>query len=214
MAQENKNPKVKGLGCLGFTVFGLPIIIVLTLFIVWIGWYAYSTYNKCIDANETVKNSWSNVENAYQKRLDLIPNIVATVKGYAEHEKETFTAITEARSKVSSINVDAENLTNEDIENFQAAQDDFSSAISRLLVVVESYPELKANQNFLSLQNDLNAIEAEIILRRDEFNTTVKTYNILVLKFPRNLFAKMFGFNERAYFKAQENAENAPKVEF
>jgi LemA protein len=214
MARENKDPKVKGLGCLGFTVFGLPIIIALTLFIVWIGWYAYSTYNKCIDANETVKNSWSNVENAYQKRLDLIPNIVATVKGYAEHEKETFTAITEARSKVSSINVDADNLTNEDIEAFQAAQDEFSSAISRLLVVVENYPELKANQNFLSLQNDLNAIEAEIILRRDEFNATVKAYNILVLKFPRNLFARMFGFNERAYFKAQEGAENAPKVEF
>ncbi|MBN2776774.1 MAG: LemA family protein [Bacteroidales bacterium] len=214
MARENKDPKVKGLGCLGFTVFGLPIIIALSLFIVWIGWYAYSTYNKCIDANETVKNSWSNVENAYQKRLDLIPNIVATVKGYAEHERETFTAITEARSKVSSINVDADNLTNEDIEAFQAAQDEFSSAISRLLVVVENYPELKANQNFLSLQNDLNAIEAEIILRRDEFNTTVKAYNILVLKFPRNLFAKMFGFNERAYFKAQEGAENAPKVEF
>ena len=214
MARENKDPKVKGLGCLGFTVFGLPIIIALSLFIVWIGWYAYSTYNKCIDANETVKNSWSNVENAYQKRLDLIPNIVATVKGYAEHEKETFTAITEARSKASSINLDADNLTNEDLEAFQAAQDEFSSAISRLLVVVENYPELKANQNFLSLQNDLNAIEAEIILRRDEFNATVKAYNILVLKFPRNLFAKMFGFNERAYFKAQEGAENAPKVEF
>ncbi len=214
MAKNNKETKVKGLGCLGFTVFGLPLLIGIVLLLIWVGWYAYSTYNKCIDANETVKNSWSNVENAYQKRMDLIPNIVATVKGYAEHEQETFTAVTEARAKVSSINIDADNLTNENIAAFEAAQDEYSSAISRLLVTVENYPELKANQNFLALQADLNAIESEIILRRDEYNATVKGYNILVLKFPRNLFARMFGFNERAYFKAAEGAENAPSVEF
>ncbi len=212
--KDNKEPKVKGLGCLGLTVFGLPLLIGFVLLLVWVGWYAYSTYNKCIDANETVKNSWSNVENAYQKRMDLIPNIVATVKGYAEHEQETFTAITEARAKVSSINVDADNLSNEDIMAFEAAQEEFSSAISRLLVTVENYPELKANQNFLALQGDLNAIETEIIQRRDQFNSTVKEYNILVLKFPRNIFAKMFGFNERTYFKAKEGAEDAPSVEF
>jgi LemA protein len=214
MTRENKDPKVKGLGCLGFTVFGLPLIIGLVLLLGWGGWYAYSTYNKCIEANETVKNSWSNVENAYQKRMDLIPNIVATVKGYAEHERETFTAVTEARAKVSSINVNADDLTAENIEAFQNAQDEFSSAISRLLVTVEAYPELKANQNFLDLQNELKVIESEIIARRDEFNTTVKTYNVLVLKFPRNIFAKMFGFNERTYFKAKEGAEDAPTVEF
>ena len=214
MAKNNKEPKVKGLGCLGFTVFGLPLIIGLALLITWAVWYGISTYNKCVDRDESVKNSWSNVENAYQKRMDLIPNIVATVKGYAEHEQETFTAITEARAKVSSINIDAENLTNENIAAFEAAQDEYSSAISRLLVTVENYPELKANQNFLALQGDLNAIETEIIQRRDEFNATVKDYNIFVLKFPRNIFARMFGFNERTYFKAIEGAENAPTVEF
>jgi len=214
MATNQNEPKVKGLGCLGFTVFGLPLIIGTALLMLWIGWYTYSTYNKCVVANETVKNSWSNVENAYQKRLDLIPNIVATVKGYAEHEQETFTAVTEARAKASSINIDAENLTEENIAAFDAAQEELTGAISRLLVSVEAYPQLLANQNFLDLQNELKVIESEIIVRRDEFNTTVKAYNVLVLKFPRNLFAKMFGFKERAYFKAKEGAENAPEVSF
>lgn len=214
MTTNNNEPKIKGKGCLAFTVFGLPLIIILTLFVLWIGYYAYSTYNKCIDANETVKSSWSNVENAYQKRLDLIPNIVATVKGYAEHEQETFTAVTEARAKASSINFDSENLTEENIAAFDAAQEELSGALSRLLVSVEAYPELKANQNFMDLQNELKVIENDIIVRRDEFNKTVKAYNILVLKFPRNIFAKMFGFKERAYFKAKEGADEAPKVEF
>ncbi len=214
MTTINNEPKVKGKGCLAFTVFGLPLIIILTLFVLWVGYYAYSTYNKCIDASQTVKNSWANVENAYQKRLDLIPNIVATVKGYAEHEQETFTAITEARAKASSINFDSKNLTEENIAAFDAAQEEVSGALSRLLVSVEAYPELKANQNFMDLQNELKVIENDIIVRRDEFNKTVKAYNILVLKFPRNIFAKMFGFKESAYFKAKEGADEAPKVEF
>jgi len=214
MTQNQNEPKVKGLGCLGFTVFGLPLIIGLSIFVLWIGWYAWSSYNKCVTANETVKNSWSNVENAYQKRMDLIPNIVATVKGYAEHEQETFTAVTEARSKASSINLDGDNLTEENIAAFDAAQEELTGALSRLLVSVEAYPQLQANQNFMDLQNELKVIEADIIARRDEFNTTVKAYNVLVLKFPRNLFAKMFGFKERSYFKAKEGAEDAPKVEF
>ncbi|MDD3687875.1 MAG: LemA family protein [Bacteroidales bacterium] len=173
-----------------------------------------SSYNKCVNANETVKNSWSNVENAYQKRLDLIPNLVATVQGYADHEQETFTAVTEARAKASSINIDGDNLTEENIAAFDAAQNELTGALSRLLVSVEAYPQLMANQNFMDLQNELKAIEADIIVRRDEFNTTVKAYNILVLKFPRNLFAKMFGFNERPYFKAKEGADEAPAVKF
>jgi len=214
MTKNQNEPKVKGLGCLGFTVFGLPLIIGLSIFVLWIGWYAWSSYNKCVTANETVKNSWSNVENAYQKRMDLIPNIVATVKGYAEHEQETFTAVTEARAKASSINIDGDNLTEENIAAFDAAQDELTGALSRLLVSVEAYPQLQANQNFMDLQNELKVIEADIIARRDEFNTTVKAYNVLVLKFPRNLFAKMFGFNERSYFKAKEGAEDAPEVEF
>lgn len=214
MIKNNKDPKVKGLGCLGFTVFGLPLLIALTIFIIWLGWYAYSTYNKCITANELVKHTWSDVENSYQKRMDLIPNIVATVKGYAEHEQGTFTAVTEARAKVSSINIDADEITQENLEAFDAAQGELTGALSRLLATVENYPELKANQNFLSLQNDLNVIETEIIQRRDAFNSSVKAYNILVLKFPRNLFAKMFGFKERKYFEAAEEASTAPKVEF
>jgi LemA protein len=214
MANNTKEPKVKGVGCLGFTVFLLPLIIGLSLLVIWVGWYAISSYNKCVNANETVKNSWSNVENAYQKRLDLIPNLVATVQGYADHEQETFTAVTEARAKASSINIDGDNLTEENIAAFDAAQNELTGALSRLLVSVEAYPQLMANQNFMDLQNELKAIEADIIVRRDEFNTTVKAYNILVLKFPRNLFAKMFGFNERPYFKAKEGADEAPVVKF
>ncbi|MCK9321229.1 MAG: LemA family protein [Bacteroidales bacterium] len=214
MTKDNKDPKVKGLGCLGFTIFGLPLLIALTVFIIWLGWYAYSTYNKCVTANEFVKHTWSDVENTYQKRMDLIPNIVATVKGYAEHEQKTFTAVTEARAKVSSINIDADEITQENLEAFDAAQSELSGALSRLLATVENYPELKANQNFLSLQNDLNVIEIEITQRRKEFNASVKDYNILVLKFPRNLFAKMFDFKERKYFEAAEEASTAPKVEF
>ncbi len=214
MNTTQNEPKVKGKGCLAFTVFGLPLIIGLSLILLWIGWYAFSSYNKCIDANETVKNSWSDVENAYQKRMDLIPNLVATVQGYANHEQETFTAVTEARSKATSINLDGDNLTEENIAAFDAAQDELTGALSRLMVSVEAYPQLQANQNFLDLQNELKVIESDIILRRDEFNTTVKAYNVLVLKFPRNLFAKMYGFKERAYFKAKEGADEAPTVKF
>lgn len=212
MATNQNEPKVKGLGCLGFTVFGLPLIIGFSLFILWIGWYTWSSYNKCVTADETVKSSWSNVENAYQKRMDLIPNIVATVKAYADHEQETFTAVTEARAKASSINIDGDNLTEENIAAFDAAQNELTGALSRLLVSVEDYPTLQANQNFLKLQDELSVIETDINLRRDQFNTTVKAYNVLVLKFPRNIFAKMFGFKERAYFKAKEGADSAPSV--
>lgn len=214
MAIDKKEPKVKGLGCLGLTVFGLPLLIGLVLLIFWLGWYAYSTYNKCVTANERVKTAWSDVENSYQKRMDLIPNIVATVKGYAEHEQGTFTAVTEARAKVSSINIDGDDLTTENLAAFESAQGELTGALSRLLVTVENYPELKANQNFLSLQNDLNVIETEITEKRTKFIASVQSYNILVLKFPRNLFAKIFGFNERQYFEAAENAEIAPKIEF
>ncbi|HOK37885.1 MAG: LemA family protein [Bacteroidales bacterium] len=207
-------PQVKGKGCLAFTIFGLPLLIGLIIFVLWAGFYAFRTYNKCVERNEAVKNAWSNVENAYQKRLDLIPNIVATVKGYAEHEQETFIAVTEARSKASSINLTVEDLTEENLAKFEAAQEELNSAISRLLVTVENYPELKANQNFIDLQNELKVIEAEIISRRDLFNNTVKDYNVFVLKFPRNIFAKMFGFREKSYFKAKPGAENAPEVKF
>ncbi len=214
MNTTNNDSKVKGKGCLGFTIFGLPILIGLFILIILVGFYAYSIYNKCIEKNEAVKNAWSNVETSYQKRMDLIPNIVATVKGYAEHEQETLVKITEARSKASSINLTAEDLTEENLAKFAAAQEELSTALNRLLATVENYPELKANQNFMDLQNELKNIESEINLRRDTFNSTVKDYNIFVLKFPKNIFAKLFGFHEKYYFKAKEGAENAPEVKF
>ena len=210
----NKEPRVKGLGCLGLTVFVVPIILILVAFLIWAGYYAYSSYNKFIDADQMVKNSWANVENTYQKRYDLIPNLVETVKGYATHERETFTAVTEARAKASSMNISAEELTEENLRAFEDAQSELSEALSRLLVSVEAYPELQANQNFMQLQSDLKEIENEILQRRDEYNNTVKPYNNLVLKFPRNLFAKMFGFKEKPYFKANEKASESPKVSF
>ena len=210
----NKEPRVKGLGCLGLTVFVVPIILILVAFLIWAGYYAYSSYNKFIDADQMVKNSWANVENTYQKRYDLIPNLVETVKGYATHERETFTAVTEARAKASSMNISAEELTEENLRAFEDAQSELSGALSRLLVSVEAYPELQANQNFMQLQSDLKEIENEILQRRDEYNNTVKPYNNLVLKLPRNLFAKMFGFKEKPYFKANEKASESPKVSF
>ncbi len=214
MVKDKKEAKVKGLGCLGFTMFGLPLIIVISLFVIWGVWYGISTYNKCIDKDQTVKTAWANVESAYQKRMDLITNIVSTVKAYATHEQETFTAITEARSKVSSINIDPQNLSNEDIEMYRNAQEQISGGLSRLLVVVENYPELKANQNFMSLQAELTSVENEILEYRKIFNQSVDVYNKFALKFPRNVFARMFGFRERVRFEAQEEAKNAPKVEF
>lgn len=211
---RNKEPKVKGLGCLGMTVFVLPLIIAFLILLIWGGFYAWSSYNKFVEATQNVESVWGNVENSYQKRYDLIPNLVETVKGYANHESETFIAVTEARSKVSSINITADELTEENLQAFEDAQSELSGALSRLLVSVEAYPELKANQNFMQLQQDLKDVEAEILLRRDDYNNTVKPYNNLVLKFPRNLFAKIFGFKQKPYFKASEKASEAPKESF
>lgn len=214
MNNTSNEPKVKGLGCLGFTMFGLPLIIGFSIFILWIFYYAYSSYNKFVVANQTVEKAWSNVENTYQKRYDLIPNLVEVVKGYASHEQETFTAVTEARAKVSSINITADELTEENLAAFEEAQSELSGALIRLLVSVEAYPELKANQHFTQMQNDLKNIENEILIRRDEFNLKVEPYNVLILKFPRNLMAKLFGFKEKAYFKSIEQAKEAPKEKF
>jgi LemA protein len=214
MEKNQNEPKVKGLGCLGFTVFGLPLIIGLVVFLFLIGWYTLSSYNKFVDANQSVNKTWSSVEIAYQKRMDLIPNLVATVKGYAEHEQETFTAVTEARAKATSITVDPENLTEENIAAFEAAQNELSGSLSKLMVSVEAYPQLQANQNFMDLQSELKVIETEIAANKTAFISEVEKYNVLVLKFPRNIFAKMFGFKEKNYFKAKEGADDAPKVEF
>ena len=171
-------------------------------------------YNKMVAMDEGVKSQWAQVENVYQRRADLIPNLVNTVKGYAEHEKETLTEVVEARAKATSTTIDPTNLNAENIQAFQQAQSGLSSALSKLMVVVERYPELKANQNFLELQAQLEGTENRITVERQKFNNSAQAFNTFIKQFPKNIYANIFGFEEKAYFKAQENAEQAPKVEF
>ncbi len=171
-------------------------------------------YNKMVAMDEGVKSQWAQVENVYQRRADLIPNLVNTVKGYAEHEQETLTGVIEARAKATSTTIDPSNLNTESIQAFQQAQSGLSSALSRLMVVVERYPNLKANQNFLELQTQLEGTENRITVERQKFNSSAQTFNTFIKQFPKNIYANTFGFEEKAYFKAQENAQEAPKVEF
>lgn len=171
-------------------------------------------YNRLVEQDEAIAQQWAQVENAYQRRADLIPNLVSTVKGYADFEQETLTGVIEARSKATSINIDPENLSPEAIQNFQSAQDQLSGALSRLMVVVERYPDLKANQNFLELQAQLEGTENRIAFERKKFNDAVGTYNKSVRRFPRVIIAKMFGFDRKGYFEAEEGAEKAPEVSF
>lgn len=172
------------------------------------------TYNNMVSLDEGVTSQWAQVENVYQRRADLIPNLVATVKGYAEHEQETLEGVIEARSKATSVTIDPTNLNPASIQQFQAAQDGLSSALSKLMVVVERYPDLKANQNFLELQTQLERTENRIAVERRSFNNSAQTYNTFIRTFPKNLYAGMFGFEKKAYFSAQVGAEQAPKVEF
>ncbi|MFK7935601.1 MAG: LemA family protein [Saprospiraceae bacterium] len=173
-----------------------------------------NTYNGLVDKDENVENAWSKVQSAYQRRADLIPNLVSTVKGYAEFEKETLTEVVNARARATSINVDAGNLTPEALQNFQQAQSGLSSSLGRLLVTVEKYPELKANKGFLELQSQLEGTENRINVERNKFNDVVTTYNKSVRRFPASFWAGMFGFGEKAQFEAQAGTEEAPKVEF
>lgn len=173
-----------------------------------------STYNSFVDAEENVENAWSKVQSAYQRRADLIPNLVNTVKGYANFEQETLTKVTEARAKATSINIDPTNLSPEKLQEFQAAQSNLSQSLGRLLVTVERYPELKANQNFLELQAQLEGTENRIKVERDSYNDIVTSYNKRVRRFPGSLYAGMFGFEQKAQFQAEEGAQNAPKVNF
>ncbi|MFV0521742.1 MAG: LemA family protein [Mangrovibacterium sp.] len=172
------------------------------------------SYNKMVEMDESVTAQWSQVENAYQRRADLIPNLVSTVKGYAAHEQETLTGVIEARAKATSVNINADDLTAQSIQQYQAAQDQLSSALSKLMVSVERYPDLKANQNFLDLQAQLEGTENRITVERRKFNEAAQTYNTTIRKFPKNITAMIFGFEKRDYFKAQQGAETAPKVEF
>lgn len=171
-------------------------------------------YNKMVEMDEQVTSQWAQVENVYQRRADLIPNLVNTVKGYAAHERETLEGVIEARSKATSVNIDPKNLTPESIQQFNQAQEGLSSALSRLMVVVERYPDLKANQNFMDLQAQLEGTENRITVERQKFNQTTQTYNAYIRKFPQVIYAGWFGFEKKTYFEAQQGAEKAPEVQF
>lgn len=190
------------------------ILIVILAVILVLGGCGCSRYNSMVQQDETVKKAWNNVQSDYQQRADLVPNLVNTVKGAANFEQTTLTQVIEARSKATSVNVNAENLTPEKLQQFQQAQSELSGALSRLLVSVERYPDLKANQNFLQLQGQLEGIENGIRNSRNNFNTAVNDYNVAVRSFPNNIFAGMFGFKAREGFQADPGSQNAPKVQF
>lgn len=173
-----------------------------------------STYNNMVSQEEAVNSAWSNVETQYQRRADLIPNLVSTVKGYASHEESTLQAVVEARAKATSINVSTEDLSDESIAEYQKAQSAVSSALGRLIAVSESYPDLKANQNFLELQAQLEGTENRITVARKEYNDAAQAYNVTVRQFPANIVAMIFKFKVKPYFEADESASAAPKVEF
>ena len=189
-----------------FVFIGLVVLIVFLTSI--------SSYNKMVQYDENVTNAWAQVENVYQRRADLIPNLVNTVKGYADFEKSTLTAVIEARAKATSVNISADKLNDQTMAQFQQAQDGLGSALSRLMVVVEKYPDLKANQNFLELQAQLEGTENRIANERMKFNETTRTYNVYTRRFPARVFASIYGFEQKPYFKATEGAEKAPEVKF
>lgn len=187
---------------------------------IWIGVVAvvaiffYATYNGFVNREEGLKSAWSNVETQYQRRADLIPNLVSTVKGYAAHETQTLNEVTEARARATSINLSADDLTPEKLAQFQQAQAQVRSALGRLIAVSESYPDLKANQNFLELQAQLEGTENRIAVARKDFNAAAQQYNVSVRRFPANLVARMFGFGQKPYFESAEGAAAAPQVTF
>ena len=188
----------------------IVIIAVLAIIAMW----GISAYNGLVSMDEGVQTKWADVETQYQRRADLIPNLVNTVKGYAAHESETLQAVVEARAKATSMNIDPNNMSAEQIANFQKAQDGVSSALGRLLVTVEKYPDLKANENFKELQAQLEGTENRISVARRDYNEAARKYNTTLRSFPKNILAGMFGFEKKAYFEAQEGSEQAPTVQF
>lgn len=188
-------------------------IIVAALVVIACG-YCWTTYNTLVKLGQGVETAWADVETQYQRRADLIPNLVNTVKGYAAHEKETLEGVVKARSEATSVKIDPENMTAEQMAQYQKAQNGVSSALSKLLLVVEKYPDLKANQNFLELQSQLEGTENRITVARRDFNGAAKEYNTAIRKFPKNILAGMFGFEKKTYFEAEEGAEKAPEVKF
>lgn len=190
------------------------ILAVIAVVVIFIYSSVKGTYNTMVQKDENVSASWAQVENVYQRRADLIPNLVNTVKGYASHEQETLQGVIEARSKATSVNLSADKLDAQSLQQFQQAQDGLSSALSRLMVVVERYPDLKANQNFLDLQAQLEGTENRITVERRKFNESAQGFNTYIRSFPKNIYANMFGFEKKAYFSAEQGAEKAPVVNF
>ncbi len=192
-----------------YIVIGVIIVIVIGIFM----WFKGS-YNQMVTRSENVSSQWSNVENQYQRRLDLIPNLVNTVKGYAEHEQNTLTQVVEARAKATQMRVNFDQLDEQTIQKFNNMQGELSSALSRLMAISEQYPDLKANENFRDLQAQLEGTENRIAVERRKFNEEVKGYNAYIRSFPKNFVAGMFGFTPKPYFEAAAGAEKAPKVKF
>ena len=188
----------------------LIVLAVVAVVAIW----AVSAYNGLVKSEEKVKTAWSQVENVYQRRADLIPNLVATVKGYASHESSTLEGVVEARAKATQVTVSADDLTEEKIAEFQKAQGELGSALGRLMAISEAYPDLKANENFRDLQAQLEGTENRIATERKNYNQEAREYNTAIRVFPKNLVASVFGFQAKGYFEAQEGAETAPVVEF
>ena len=186
------------------------VIVVVAIIALW----GISSYNGLVKMDESVSTAWSNVENQYQRRSDLIPNLVNTVKGYATHEKETFQAVTEARSKATQMSIHADELTPEKMLEYQKAQGEVSAALSRLLAITEAYPDLKANENFKELQAQLEGTENRISVERKNFNEVARSYNTSIRTFPKTIIAGMCGFEKRPYFEAEAGANKAPEVKF
>jgi LemA protein len=189
-------------------------LLVVVIFILLLGGCGCNGYNNMVKLDETVKSQWGNVQSEYQRRSDLIPNLVNTVKGAANFEQQTLTAVVEARAKASQVKIDANNLTPDKIAEFQQAQGQISSSLSRLLVTVEKYPDLTATQNFRDLQAQLEGTENRIKVARNDFNGTVQEYNSTIRRFPNNIFAGMFGFATKGYFQSEPGSEKAPDVKF
>ena len=185
-------------------------VVVIALVAIW----GISSYNGLVSMDENVSNQWANVETQYQRRSDLIPNLVNTVKGYAKHESETLESVMAARSQATQVKIDPSNCTPQQLAAYQKAQGEVTTALGKLLAITENYPDLKANQNFLELQSQLEGTENRINVARKDFNDTAKKYNTSLRRFPRNIIASMFGFEKRNYFEAEAGAEKAPKVEF
>lgn len=190
------------------------IIITIVVFVFLTGSWFVGKYNSMVIGNEVVNEKWAQVENVYQRRADLIPNLVATVKGYASHEQETLQGVVEARAKATSTTINAGNMDAAALQKFKSAQSGLSSALSKLMVVVEKYPDLKANQNFLELQAQLEGTENRIAVERKRFNEAARDYNLTIKMFPNSMLAGMYGFESRSYFEAEETAKTVPKVEF